>query len=409
MLAHHLYTPSGSFYKDITPFVSNYRHEFTAFGPHLASFIIETDNVDLKSLYDTMLMMNLVTRIDGLVIWNGFVWNLTLDLLGFSRAKTMDQVYNKVKVSARDKDDGTITRYTKWYEDTNSQALYGIHELVQHLSTAADIQLKDTGEPYRDPDTNAPLWEHDAEAERLLDKRKIPQPTYSGGTKGTEKTKLSVKCVGRATIANRVKLSDGYLTDAEVKPTGTSLRDSGIDSFSGLEHAANTTSSGAKYTISHEIRRIVGIIEEQSGWLYAVDIAGTNDTQTAAGVSTLTGAVDRLRELVQIPDQAGNEYEIKVKQDGGFIYRLKDNAPHTKLETDGWKHNDDSPVGWRAYVAPIRVVDPVSSMASGVNVITPGRVTVANNAAQFGPLKRTSKDVADAIRANREWMKKGNK
>jgi hypothetical protein len=165
---------------------------------------------------------------------------------------------------------------------------------------------------------------------------------------------------------------------------------------------------GGQLTISQEVARIVGVIEEQGGWLYALDISDENDALTAAGVNSRIGAIQRLQQIAFIPNQAGDEFELFVHLDGGVVYRKKQRQAKFNMTSEGLKALDGDPVGWRAEVAAIRVVDPVTAQMSGSNIITPERVSVADGVAQFVPLERTEADTDKDIKDNLAWIKKAS-
>lgn len=425
-LDHKLYTIDDVFYKTITNYVSGYRHEHTAFGPSSATFTISEDIDLMDEVHGAGLMMIFRTFDEGVKVWEGFVWDMTLDLHGVKRTVSMDKVRNRVKVSATDPDNGSIKHYTHWVNDTESQALYGVLEHVESMSTAADIVLVD-GAPARISlvsqydGSSILVWEHDKKAEWILDNYAYPSKAYQGSSDPSAGLSLEVTCVGRSFVANKVVLSDGWITDEDDEAAdGTNLRDCGDLTFlveslvagENISHGdggSGTTREGY-WTISHEIKRIVGVIQEQSGVLFAIDIDQRNDTYTAAGVSQITGAIDRLKELVNIPDISGNEYEMFVRQNGGVLYRRKQTVHHSVLLNDGWKERDlKTPVSWRAHVAPIKIIDPTSIGLPGVRTITPGRVSVSDGVATFGPEETTEEDIERAISVNIKWIEEVNK
>jgi hypothetical protein len=417
-LSHLLYDMDGMFIDDWSN-ITNYSHEHTALGPYQASFKLSVEDGkttvdDLVSWFNNRLMLNMHTVYDEIKVWDGFIFEMTLDLAGFTRKISAENIANKIKVSARYKDDTSIMLYTDWVEDLDSQARYGILEHIENTNQNSVITYDSPGVIARDPDTNFLIWEHDLLADKLIKERAYPQPVYAGFN-GTDTPSLTVKCVGRQVLANRVRLSDGWLSDDSITtdPTGSDLpiylRTSGDDTYDELSWGYGADKSGPEYYVWQEIERIVQVIYEQSGWLYISNIDKTNTARTAAGVSSQVSAIDRLRELAEVPGPDGTKYEMFVRQNGAFIYRPRGVTPHFFMYPDGLKHNNGESVGWKAHVGPIQIIDHDASYYGSSSFVYPERVSVANNEARFTPLIRSELDYINAIRDERLWREQAAK
>ena len=136
-----------------------------------------------------------------------------------------------------------------------------------------------------------------------------------------------VTAVGRTFVANNLQLVADTMrpisakTDWGVDSDGVGNKDYGAvegcteNNWDDCDRIAY----GGAVTVGYEVRRILNVINYHTGWLYSKALA-TNDTVTAAGVSSSIGAWDRLLELVKLRNSEGEYYRLKVLNDGGVVY-----------------------------------------------------------------------------------------
>lgn len=403
-LTHYLYTFDGNGPRDITKYVQRYTHDLTRFGPYTARFSIDVEaasNAELSAFLDTWLMSRLDTISGGVVVWSGYIWEGRLDLFNVVRKRSMEDVKNRVKVYKRDPNNAGKYKYTDWFNNEDSQALYGIHEYLKMSNASGDIALDSYGAGIPNEDGDGWKYEADYAAQVLIDSYARPQAAYEVYT-GSGDRSLDFTAIGRQGLANRIYVSDGNISDNPSTDTrdGTILRDSGLD-----DAPYNAYRHGDPLPISYEIYRLCAVGQNQSGWIYPQHIDMGNEVETSAGVSSAVGLLTRLGELADIPYHDGTPMQLSIENDGGVIYQKRERAKYFYYRNEGLLMPNRTPVGWLAKVAPIEVVDPVSAMMAGTRTIVPERVTVSGDGeARFGPLEQTDADIYDAILQNQKWL-----
>ena len=279
-------------------------------------------------------------------------------------------------------------------------------------------------------------------AESELKRHSDPFAIQISPNNDNDKMELKITATGAAELANYIKLGSARFENADYEysdpevDTGTGLRhvaetsgfypdrSNGINSKSGWishrwafesEKNDDTGTAEANHTVSLEIQRIVDVVNHattipgRAPLLYAKGISKSNKTPCYPGVDVITGAWDRLRELVKIPDQDGSYYRLIVDLDGGVSYGKIDTEPRyyyfpppKGIRTLG----DDIPT-WDARPEIIKLIDPIGvglphTWLGDGSLILPERTTMRmyQDSASFTTLEYTSADFRLAKEAN---------
>ena len=124
-----------------SPTVLEYQHEHME-GPYTASFVIESGQgeVDDKGLwlwFDTRLMTEFACQYEGTEQWRGVIWEMQLEIDGELHIKSMDNMYNAVKVKYTNTSGNPI--HTGWFTNDESIEQYGRKErIIQSSSSSGD-------------------------------------------------------------------------------------------------------------------------------------------------------------------------------------------------------------------------------------------------------------------------------
>ncbi len=171
----------------------------------------------------------------------------------------------------------------------------------------------------------------------------IPDPfNRSIVYKPQDKSVLRITAVGRMVIVNKFKLLSERL---RYHPNYEDLS------------WEDTERKNIDWTVGDEVARIVDLINYHSGWLYPIKIAD-NDTLTKVGVSSTTGAFDRLVELTKLTNSNGDRYQLQITEDGGVVYDVYDETPRYMLQTAeiGIRNYDNTIPKWDAQPGIVKSV-----------------------------------------------------
>ena len=339
-IVHHTaFTPQGAFVGEFSRGVKEYQNEWQE-GPTKCSFVFEadTDSADLdvnasglRNWFERRIMWNIKAEFEGVIVWDGFIWELELDLDNTYFIKSMKDMANAITVSYSDglgstvyleDDDGNLL----WVTNEESIIQYGRREKVININSEsgtealerANAEIKYLASPYTLP----PVW------------------------RSTKNKRLTVSCVGRSQLANNIQLIPEQL---RLTPAHTAANVVDSDTYV----YANET------IVSAEILRIVEIVQDVAGWLYPLNISADNETVTKMGVPNGSGAWDRILELSQLRDKSETFYRLSVQPDGGVIYLPFDETPNYfyKSEPGRIEYADGTQPTWRARPGIVRVVD----------------------------------------------------
>ena len=400
-LAHRTYHRDGTFWGEPTSGVIEYEQEHME-GPYMAKFIFKSGekgvtDAGLKGWFNNKLMSQFETVFDGVVVWKGFVWEMELEMNGEVRIKSMEDVANAVKcsytytitvVDGLEEKEVSVDAWTDWFTNEESRERFGTKERIVSSSSSssgeaderAEVEVQYSASPY----------------------------TSAISYNDSEENTLSVTVVGRMVAANNVQLIPENLRYiAQLEDTDDPLYDYSGDE---VEDKYNDT-----ITVSDEIRRIVLVVNYSGGWLYVQDIMD-NDTKTVAGVSSATGAFDRILELSKLRDSSGNFYRLSITSDGGVVYRpFEETADYIRYgKPRGIENIAGTKPTWNAKPGFIRYFDDTSGVGMPDTWVEDAQLAYyertdmkdGDEIATFHGRELDASDVYNAISANRRRMKK---
>lgn len=311
--------------------VVDYRQQWLE-GPSEASWTFQQpDESGPVSWFNNNFMNQIRVYDGGSEVWRGWVWQQ--EAIGKStHYGTMADVNNRLKVRRVDSAGATDYRpkepftpdddfYTipAWMEHRKSIDKYGPLEIIEDTATTSTGEAEAYG--------------------RLVLARTAEPQQLPPNLEPSDVKELHVTCVGAMGLANRILLSDGVMMYTFDDPDGGDnsvnaddavklLRYAGVDDPTG--RVWGYTGAGydtTSWTVGDEVRRIVSVLREATGGvIYPLDLAA-NDTETAAGVSSITGAWDRLRQLAGTPNSSGQGYALQMALDGGVVYKPLSELP----------------------------------------------------------------------------------
>ena len=350
--------PQGEFSAGVT----DYRQQWLE-GPAEASWYFELpDGSGVQSWFNSYFMNQVRVYEGASEIWRGWVWTMEAITPGGTLYGSMGDVNNRIKVRRTNSEGKTDYRPKElftggspggeewtvpaWASHQKSVDTYGPLEYIASTSTT-------------DSD------EAEAYARMLLARTSAPYQAPPAAVVSNRNV-LSVTCIGAVGLANRIMLSDGYIMYTFTEPDGDFPADNNADADDAtklLRYAGEDDPTGRvwgytgagydtdSYTVGDEVRRVVRVLQAATGGLiYPLDLAA-NDTATAAGVSSVTGAWDRLRELAATPNSDGEGYVLQMTVDGGVIYKRLLDLPvmyRAFPNGDGVRHLDGSIPRWQA-------------------------------------------------------------
>lgn len=273
-----LYLPpqlGTGFVEDFTAKAEQYRHRIVDNGGYWmaewwfplapAQGIAESY---LKHWFDAHLMHKVVEAGAG-VTWEGVVWQMELNLDGLRKIRTMDKVYNAVKVTYTN-EDGDL-KYTDWQTSADSIRRYGRREKMESITGLTGPQAA-------------------AMAQRILSQTLRPLPITAG---------VDVDDEGlRVTAA-------GFVKTAENKFVG------------------DTTLDGTDISLDTFVRRIIA---NDCEFLSAGIVEANSITRKAMTDQPMT-AWELLREIVQVGDSNNDPRFFRVYNDARAHYLTPSTNP----------------------------------------------------------------------------------
>lgn len=210
-------------------------------GPVESEIQVTGTRAGLKALRDWLRYPVAVYNPAGSIVWWGFVYEVALQLDGWSVTATLDRLRNRVAVtysSVEGAIESALT--TAWVDDTGSQSEYGIREHYESLGQATTAMAT----AYRD---------------RLLKER--ARPSYGKSVASGGESGATLRCRGwYSTLAWRYyQRTDGRLEhmpdDTEVQPIGWGIASSNQIGFgsAGIHDVAGrlgTLQAGMKLTVT---------------------------------------------------------------------------------------------------------------------------------------------------------------
>lgn len=309
--------------------VLDYRQQWLE-GPAEASWRFrQPDSSGVLAWFNNYFMNQIRVFDGGSEIWRGWVWQQEA-IDKSTHYGTMADVNNRVKVKRIDSAGATDYRPREVYTDdaTDEEEGYTVAAWLEHRKSL------DKYGPLEHIEDTATTNTKEAEAYgRMVLARTCEPAQLPPNFEPSGKTELQVTCVGAMGLANRILLPDELMLEyVTAQPDGPDdyygrLRYAGEDDPTGREWGY--TGAGydtTSWTVGDEIRRIVAVLKEATGIIYPLDLA-ENDTETAAGVSSVTPAWDRLRQLASTPNSNGQGYALQMAPDGGVIYKLLADLP----------------------------------------------------------------------------------
>ncbi len=415
-LAFFVYTFNGDFIGEFTNHVRNYEHEHIE-GPYRASWVFEqeegvTQRYILENWFDSRIMNQVEVRYKGATCWKGFIWELELQVGKVIRTKSMTDVANAViaknpEYSEDEGNDPYIDFYhagvdyddnsSYWMVNKTSIAEYGRHEelLTSNGSDGEALEL---------------AMSHISRSAEPFNPSVVLKPEETANT-------LRISAVGRMVIANKVQLLDDQL-----RYDWTYYHMSHGDKYYIFESRDSTRQNlyysgeedDSEWTVSHEIARIISLIEYTTGWLYPISISPTNDTPTRVGSQNATKAFDRLLELVELRNQDEEYYRMTIDYDGGVIYeKLHEDTPYVLRTADiGVTYPDGTVPKWEAKPGIIKSIVGSYGIAmpntylSDSRLIPIERVSMrdGDEVASFHGRNVDAGDEIRALIANNNWL-----
>jgi hypothetical protein len=231
----------SSLVEDFTEAASRYRQAYSRYGPWDASFWLPFTDPELghgvaaverrargralaalEGWFANRLMFKVEATVGGLLAWQGVVWEMELTVEGFTTRKSMEPLYNAVRVNYVDH--SNATQQTAWYTNETSVRRYGRRELVIARNRIAQAEAE-------------------AEAARRLElvsrpaEEPLPAPNVDDG--------LLVQCVGLIFTANNryVTAGDNTLKNRDVVIRG--IVDTDCDFLTPRSFTPNTLQARA--------------------------------------------------------------------------------------------------------------------------------------------------------------------
>jgi hypothetical protein len=386
-LSFRVYNRDGTFKGSPNKGVREYQHEHIE-GPFVASFSLisgegDVTDTSLRAWFDSYLMCEFAAIYDGAEVWRGYIWEMQLELDGEMRVKSMEDMANAIKCRYTNGSGDVV--HTAWQEHDESIELYGRRERV--VTSSSENSDEATERAAAELQYNASPF---TQAVAYVD---------------TDANRLFVTCVGRQVAANSVQL----LSDNDLQDRWGIDEPDATDPLYDLYQLDN----GDDTTVGDEMRRIVEVVKENGGWLYALDMA-TNDTETAAGVSSNAGAFDRLVELAKLRDSDGNFYRLRLTNDGGVIYeQFSETVNYLRFPAPrGVEKRDGNKPMWDARPGIIKYVDVAAGAALPDTWLSDRRLSFAertvmrdgDKVATFHHRDLDSTDIYRAIEANQRWI-----
>jgi len=327
-----------------------YQHEHTQ-GPLQASWKLEdgygqATEAGLRNWFNNRIMWPIVEMYKGITSWSGYIWEMRLSVGNRVYTTTMDGVYNTVLVKYKNDDGDDV--YTDWVTDSISVGRYGSREYILDVNT-----------------TSADEAEARAAGFLRLSAHPFSGPPQLYNT--LEKATLDVTAVGNIALANGIVLRDDKLRSHPGYPAW--------DGDDQLHYIKATEVNGEPWTVGQEVKRILDVVSyissdaigtsdilgawKQKGWIYPGKV-DANDTPTAMGVPSSTGAWDRLQELAKVPNKDGEIYELKVGWDGRVDYEIETQRPaYVAYPSPGRIEKFDRSIPtWDAKPGLIKLLDP---------------------------------------------------
>ncbi len=210
-------------------------------GPVESEIQVRGTRAGLKALRDWLRYPVAIYNPNGSIVWWGLVYEVALQLDGWSVTATLDRLRNRVAVTYSSVE-GAIesAQTTAWVDDAGSQSDYGIREHYESLGQATSAMAT----AYRD---------------RLLKER--ASPSYGKSVGAGEGSGATLRCRGwYSTLAWRYyQRTDGRLEhmpdDTEVQPIGWGISSSNQVGFgsAGIHDVAGrlgTLQAGMKLTVT---------------------------------------------------------------------------------------------------------------------------------------------------------------
>jgi len=392
-LIHLAYHKDGAFWGSPTVGVREYQHEHIE-GPYIATFAFETgvggvDDGGLEHWFDTRLMTQFATKYDGREVWRGFVWEMTLEMGGEVRVKSMADMANAVKTLYTNTDGDPV--HTGWKTHEQSRTNYGTKERIVRASSEsleeaeerAEVELQYSASPY------------------------ASAITYQE----TKRHRLLVKVAGRMVVANNVQImTDTLRVIDQIDDTSDPLYD-----YSGPNDDNRSGEVGDTTTVGDEVRRLILVVKYSGGWLYPLSL-DANDTATVVGVSSNVSAFDRLLELAKLRNSDGRFYRLSVANDGGVSYKLaSEDVAYLRYPLPrGLENPDESKPTWGAKPGIIKYVDVFGGPALPVTQFSDRRLTFyprtvmreGADVAEFLPRDFGAADIYGALDANKRAIER---
>jgi hypothetical protein len=210
-------------------------------GPVESEIQVTGTRAGLKSLRDWLRYPVAIYNPNGSIVWWGFVYEVALQLDGWSISATLDKLRNRVAVTYSSLEGAIESALTTaWTDDAASQGEYGIREHFESLGQATTAMAT----AYRD---------------RLLAER--ARPVYGKSVATGGESGATLRCRGwYSTLAWRYyQRTDGRLEhmpdDTEVQPIGWGIASSNQVGFgsAGIHDVAGrlgTLQAGMKLTVT---------------------------------------------------------------------------------------------------------------------------------------------------------------
>lgn len=380
-------------------------------GPFLVQFELSADDYSeqqLRDWYESMYMRRVSVFMDqDLETWRGYATDMTLYLSnGFALNCNFDSFATRVKVGYTGATTGK-QRYTKWAQNDNAAALYGRVEAYRTYSGSVPGTVNENDYLAECPGGGTSC--HDAHLLRDLELAHM-SAVYNQSVVPAEgeRPRLSIQARGAMVIANRIKLSDGAFPDLAVEDKAANyLRASTVLSASG-----QTIYHGDEIRVSREIERVLSVINQSGGWLFARDIA-YNGRFTHAGSYRLTNAVDHLLWLARFPNDDGVYYSLTIDLDGGVTYMPMEYAWQYEFyaQGDGLMMRNGQRPTWEARPGLIRFYDSPAALPetwlprSDIHYMERATMRDGDKSAAFTARNITPGDRINQLAANRNLLK----
>jgi hypothetical protein len=387
MLSFRAYHLDGTFWGEPTSGILEYEQEHTE-GPYMAKFLFRSGesgvgDTGLKSWFRNRLMTEIQVLFNGVDEWRGYVWEMELELDGKIRIKSMADMANAVKCRYTNTDGNSI--FTGWSYNSESIARYGRKEKIVSSNSSSGSEAEERAE--------AELFFSSSPYNKTITRVAPGENT------------LRVTLAGRIVLGNNTMILPDSVRANAITNIDDPLYDP--DEKSIVYNSATV--------VSEEIRRLASVIQKQTGWLYPLDIVA-NDTETVVGVSSETGAWDRIVELARLRNSNGQFYRLQVTNNGGIIYRPfveEEDYIHYPGQRGIRNLMDEIPT-WDAKPGFIRDLDDQSGVGMPDTWLNDNQLSFyertvmrdGNDIAEFHGKDLDAADVYGALDANRSRMEK---